>query len=232
MNELVKNYFEGGLSQADTAALGSLLENDPAAAEAFAERALHEYQATGLPEPRWEERRAFKKPGFWKWPLGLLLAAGAAWAFWPEGGIERPSLELQSGSFSRSSYAIPSDETAERPRRQQPAAASLPPLSDTVPRIVAARQLSDASPATRKGNMLGVVVRQPARGDVSVTVLNASGRELRRLYAGQLEKGEWRFEWDGRLDDGGAAPSGSYGIAVSRGGRQQVKQVTLREKAP
>lgn len=63
----------------------------------------------------------------------------------------------------------------------------------------------------------------PGGGDVELALYDLSGRRVRRLAAGALDGGLHEVAWDGRADDGQAAPGGVYvyrltgaGFALSR----------------
>jgi hypothetical protein len=227
--DLVAEFFERDLGPAEAAELEQLFADSASEAERFAALALAEYKSTGLPQPRWMSRRF----GPWKWPLALLLAAAATWAFMPSSRPQRPDLGLEGEAFS----------VAESPRRAPKAAAragarTLPdigePLESALPDVEAPRLsvTRKASEAQRQGSRLGVLVKQAVLGQASVTVKDSQGRELLELFDGPLPPGSRRFEWDGRLADGSAAAPGSYSIEVRRGNSVQTKPLTLKSARP
>ncbi|MCA9729327.1 MAG: hypothetical protein KC729_16685, partial [Candidatus Eisenbacteria bacterium] len=55
---------------------------------------------------------------------------------------------------------------------------------------------------------LGFTLLQAA--DVSVSIHDVSGRRVRHYPAAQKAAGVWSTTWDGKMDDGGQAPPGSY----------------------
>ena len=54
----------------------------------------------------------------------------------------------------------------------------------------------------------------PAR-EVEVTIRNASGTVVRTIRAGSHEAGTHALAWDGALNDGSAAPAGTYSVSVA-----------------
>ncbi|WP_077003180.1 flagellar hook assembly protein FlgD [Variovorax sp. KK3] len=51
-------------------------------------------------------------------------------------------------------------------------------------------------------------------GDVQVKIVDASGRTVRTLDVGSLPEGVNAVTWDGKADDGSAAPAGNYSFSV------------------
>lgn len=75
------------------------------------------------------------------------------------------------------------------------------------------------------GSRLGC--EMTAGADVTVDVLDARGRRVRRLYAGHLGPGHHEFHWDGRADSGRPAPAGAYLAVVTASGREHARKLTL-----
>jgi len=178
----------------------------------------------GLPEPRFRRRFGI---GHFRWPLAVLFSAGAAWAFWGGSAISRPDLGLPGGAFA----AAPERGPGRAARRADtvPDEGALP-LGPPQPRFSGAQKPPSRSPR-RQGKLLGVVVKQAVAGPALVIVKDGSGRELRRLFDGELKPGKWRFEWDGHLEGGLSARPGTYRIAVRRGSSEQSQEVTLKQPA-
>lgn len=59
----------------------------------------------------------------------------------------------------------------------------------------------------------GIELEQPA-DQVSVTITNSSGQVVRQFDLGGLDAGVQSFTWDATLDDGSAAPDGSYTVSI------------------
>ena len=225
MPDLVAKYFTSELDSSEEAALESALDSSASEAERFSDMALSEYRAMGLPEPgglriRWSA---------WRWPLACLVGGCIAWLAWPASMCRRPDLALQAGDFSVDAHVaslesqVPSQSHVRNraPSMDQ----SLPPIPMEEPRLQLDRQAP--RPEIRKGSLLGVMVSQKVDGPAQVTVQDGAGRELRSLFRGELRPGQWRFEWDGRLENGSKASPGGYTIAVKRGKSLQLKQIQL-----
>ena len=59
-------------------------------------------------------------------------------------------------------------------------------------------------------------VNLPMNADtVTVTVTNAAGQVVRTINAGALSQGDNKLNWDGNMDNGAAAPSGTYTFQVA-----------------
>jgi hypothetical protein len=67
----------------------------------------------------------------------------------------------------------------------------------------------------------------PAAAAVQLTILDASGRSVRRLHAGPLAAGEQTLRWDGRSDSGRELPSGVYFARLHSEGKVESRQLTL-----
>lgn len=74
---------------------------------------------------------------------------------------------------------------------------------------------------------LAVVIHQSASSPVTVRVLNLEDSPVVLLYQGALSTGSWVFDWNGKLPNGQAAPSGYYQIQVQAGLRCQKKVIQI-----
>lgn len=72
-----------------------------------------------------------------------------------------------------------------------------------------------------------VVFELPARGDVSLVVYDARGRQIRTLHTGVLDAGEHSRVWDGRADDGTDVASGVYFVSALGAGSAAAARVVL-----
>jgi hypothetical protein len=79
----------------------------------------------------------------------------------------------------------------------------LPPPPPTVARLY------PAAPNPCRGSCR-ISFDQPAVGTASVSIWDALGRRVRRLYGGRTEVGTHVVSWDGRDDAGRRVPSGVY----------------------
>lgn len=80
----------------------------------------------------------------------------------------------------------------------------------------------------------GVELEKPA-DDVSITIANDSGEVVRSFSAddiGALEAGVQSFTWDGKLQDGSAAPDGRYRVSVAANQGDEAVSVTALNYAP
>lgn len=69
-----------------------------------------------------------------------------------------------------------------------------------------------------------VLLTVPRAAQVSVQILDVSGRVVRNLAAGRYEAGGHVLSWDGRNDLGHAAPAGTYFYQVSADGEVRSKK--------
>lgn len=222
MSELAKKFFSADLSPSEEHALEAELEAFPESAEAFAEAALAHYAALSLPEPDWSRRRAlpFRKG---LWPLAGLLGIALLCAAWPQGRRE-PWYEEGRAEFSLAGPAPKRRADLARPRAQLASRREAPanrPLAAQEPRVSPPSRL-------RRGDWIGVLVRQREEGPAEVWVEDGGGRRVTTLFDGVLPAGERRFEWNGRRGNGAKAGPGSYEIVVKRPGGEKRKQVRLK----
>jgi WD40 repeat protein len=63
-----------------------------------------------------------------------------------------------------------------------------------------------------------------------ISIFNTLGKELRTIYNGPLQKGEYTFEWNARDDVGNSLPSGVYlyGLNTNGGIRLSKKMILLK----
>ncbi len=67
----------------------------------------------------------------------------------------------------------------------------------------------------------------PEGGAAAVTIHDMQGGVVRRLYDGTPTAGTIAVDWDGRADDGAAAPSGIYFARLVRNGQAAATKLTL-----
>lgn len=215
--ELAEAFFERDLSPAEAEALELSLERSPEAAERLLALAERDYQATGLPTPRWAARRPARLRGAWLWLALLVAGAGTALAL---GARHRGPLRI-----ARVDEALPMGRVMDLK------AADEPGLDGTRQEAAAAGgQKASAFPRDRQGRRLGVVLRLKSPTQAQVFVRAKGGATLRRLFEGRLEAGDQRVEWDGLDEQGKPAQAGVYEVVVRSGGQDWVR--TLRLRAP
>jgi hypothetical protein len=67
----------------------------------------------------------------------------------------------------------------------------------------------------------------PHRGNVSLAIIDASGRNVRTLASGTRDQGRFSATWDGRSQTGALLPSGVYLYRYSLDSRQMTGKLTL-----
>ncbi|MFQ5600872.1 MAG: FlgD immunoglobulin-like domain containing protein, partial [Candidatus Krumholzibacteriia bacterium] len=72
-----------------------------------------------------------------------------------------------------------------------------------------------------------VSVELPGSMPVRLSVLSASGRLVRELFAGRAGPGTQRFFWDGRDAAGNGVPSGVYWVRLIAGSHEQSRKLVL-----
>lgn len=65
------------------------------------------------------------------------------------------------------------------------------------------------------------------RSDVSVRILDATGRVVRNLYGGTLHRGNYELQWDARDEGGSPVASGVYYAQIATDGGTQTREVTV-----
>jgi hypothetical protein len=81
-----------------------------------------------------------------------------------------------------------------------------------------------------EGDQLSVLVETEQSSLVTVRILDSQGQEIRALYAGVLDPGQWSFQWDGLLANGKPASNGPYRIEVQNGAHILSKMVRLESR--
>jgi flagellar basal-body rod modification protein FlgD len=79
------------------------------------------------------------------------------------------------------------------------------------------------------GTLNAVLPLEEGAEDVQVQISDSAGNLLRTLNYGAQGKGEVAIDWDGKTDDGGAAPAGPYKItsSVLRNGTRVASTVNV-----
>ena len=73
---------------------------------------------------------------------------------------------------------------------------------------------TDNSLAIKDGEVTGGAYKLTERGDVILSIFNAEGTEIRTLYNGDQQAGEFDVRFDGRDQKGQLLPDGTYSFAV------------------
>jgi hypothetical protein len=96
-------------------------------------------------------------------------------------------------------------------------ASDVRPRTSELPRLV-------AHPNPSRGSV-DIQFELPAVATVSLRILDVRGRVIRTVTEGRFGPGSQRVAWDGRRDDGLAAPSGSYYFELRIGSTSRVRKV-------
>ncbi len=126
-------------------------------------------------------------------------------------------------------------------KQMEASAPFLPPLPVEGPNSQSALPApsSNAEPASpavppmtasgRQFEQLSVVINNPEAGLATVKVYNADHVLVRRLFTGILPAGTQTLVWDGRTEEGAAAPAGTYQMEVQSG--EKIIQSEIKIKA-
>jgi hypothetical protein len=213
MADLIQEFFNRDLTEAEQESLSKLLEGSPDAALRYEALLEQNYLATGLPQPTLPEGlQSLPQPGNGSIPwwtgsvkfvaVGLVAAGIALWKFWPE---PKPVPPLSTQQVPALPAARPAEPEAIRPLPIRPSAAQ----------------------TAQEGQELSVLVDVPRKALVTVHILDEGGAEVRNLYTGFVETGRWTFRWDGLLENGETAKSGQYRIDVQSGAAHQSKDIQI-----
>lgn len=216
MPDLGKELFRRDLSDAEWQELGHALAREDAASDAVLAEAEAYYRGLGLPDP--------KLPG--QGGSGLL------------GGASGLITGLVLGALVTAGLMAKLREQAAPP--PQPAPASVAPGPALAPAFAPSKPTSiPAPPAPATGGPreaspgfphLSLRLKLDEGGLVTARVLDAKGNELRVLYAGLLEAGDWRFGWDGLAETGVAVHPGAYVIEIQQGAKKVRKDLVIKGK--
>jgi hypothetical protein len=236
MSELLHNFFERDLSDEEFESLGSVLESDAGAAEAFSGLAAKAYEATGLPTPSWSARAAESRSSIVPWVLTALIGLGLAGVAGVGVGLMRltaPGMPVLSDDQA------PFEEVAAPKARPRAPRSSVVPVDERpaadLAQDMARVRMADPQPEVNaflvRGDdgrqRLRVSVDAPTVSEVRLRVLELNGQEVRGMYKGRLTPGRHDFDWDGRRADGEQAPEGKYRLELLCGGRLHSKIVTV-----
>ncbi len=209
MKNLVNEFFNRNLTEAEGQNLEELLGKSPEEALRFAEKMKQEYLAMGLPVPTVPNNFGLPHPGLSLAKLALLAATFSAgllaWSLWPQA-----PLKISPAAVPLEKAVIPA--TLSRTK------APLPPPIEIPQRLTG---------FMAEGNRLSVVVELDKPAPVEVCIVGTKDQTVRTLYQGSLSPGKWSIHWDGLLSDGSPAPSGDYRIEVKSGATEMSKNVSI-----
>ncbi len=218
--DLIQEFFNRELSEAEADSLGELLRESPDSALQFEGLLEKHYAQTGLPSPQLPAslndlpRGSNGIGSLGGLKILLLLAATGlgylAWKYWPV----KTEVPIPGYSHQETLSGSPLDKK--------------PSALQAVKPLV---QPQEAGPAA-EGEELSVVLDAPQKSLVTVRILDSAGREVRALYAGFVEAGRWNFQWDGLLENGAAAGAGDYRIDVQAGAAHLTKDIQIKLATP
>jgi len=238
--DLVEQYFQRELTEAEKKAMDELMERSPEAARLFVEKSKAAYQPHALPELKWSPQPI--APGrplrFSKWlwvfaGYGLLAAAFWFWSRnhdfqWPWDSPEPVALSTPGKAPKGGAPSPPAVPFAGEPGADSDLAQAMgapPTPEDETSDDVGPIPVTALSPSVLEHPGLRVIVNRPIPGRVTVTALDATGKEIRFLYSGVVQAGQWAFQWDGRRADGNRAAIGNYTLQVQSGLNLQKQEV-------
>ena len=218
MSDLLHDYFKRDLSEAEEDRLAEELSSSESSSSAFLKQAQAYYEKTLVNAPQ---------TPFWKKPL---------FAFW--GGVSATTLcfllfLFVMGRGGNGSKPVPSLETK--------AAVISAPKTQSVAKTHLRQKVELTLPASSKPqawqqghtySVWNVVIHQTANCLITIRVLDASGREVKALYAGFLKPGAWVFEWNGRDKAGRRVADGPYTIEAQSGKQTARKAINVGNTAP
>ncbi len=231
----IKKYFQADLTEAEEKDLAGRLENSVEDALRLGEEAEKKYRQYRLPEPKWSGRLKypFSQNGkLYRWVLPWAgLAATAAFA----AGV--PAVRQAIHHVYTAVVQAISSPTPVPPPIPTPTAVPMPtatpfptpkPIPTSKPVMAVATPINlDAQPHANYSS-LAVIVKRTEAGPITVQVLNLDGIVVALLYQGNLEGGNWVFDWDGKLQNGQKAPPGYYQIQILSGPVTQKKIIHIQ----
>lgn len=213
MTNLVNEFFNRNLTEAEAQSLEELLGNSPEEAIRFGEKMKQEYLAMGLPIPTIPKDFGLSHQVLSLTKLALLATTLSpvilVWSLWPKKVLEISQTTTSSAPMEK--VVVPA--ALSRPKTILPP----PPL------LVPQRLTGSSSEGTR----LSVVVELDKPAPVAVCILDPKEQTVRTLYQGNLSPGKWSIHWDGLLSNGSQAPTGDYRIWVKSGTTEMSKNVSI-----
>src|SRR5579859_8069653 len=218
MADLIKDFFERDLSDAEEQQLAEILAAFPDHSLRFAELARQVYRQTGLPEG--DNSHGFGGGSFWV-TLGLFfpLILRSVLILGMTGfsaylllrvfqAYQNPPPPLPSIPAVVDQQKIPSRKPRSHVEAHPVLSAAKPESANpvSVKPLQAVTHPEMVKPVPYKPGQsyegLDVIVEQKAAGLLTVRTLNSSSQEVRLLFAGMLAPGKWDFLWDGKLENG------------------------------
>jgi len=235
MVDLIEKFFGSETTHDEDIALGEILVSSEEAAGRFAEMAEASYFACGMPEPM-EPGGFLRALRSWLsrfYPVIMVILGVAVWYLLGHQAVPPSDLGKGASPMIPGRATVPSTVVVEK---TQPRLSYTPITRKAVGEAVGdspgTRPMEEPPvPGNRAGkalNNLKVVVRQDSPGSVTVRILGPGMNEVRRLYEGPLQAGQWAFRWDGILSDGRPASPGRYLIEVDKGFTRSTQEVVIR----
>jgi hypothetical protein len=234
MADLLKDFFNRDLSDAEEQTLADLISSSPQQSSRFADLAREAYLQTGLPNEGGSNDSGTFGDTFRLWgPIVLkiiLLLAATGFALYALVCLLRensnPSASLPPAVVKNIVPSMPhpaiSKSLSHSPVKKETSYS--PPLPLTKPGMVKPA----AYDPNKKYEGLDIMVEQKNSGLVTVRALDGSNREVRFMFAGMLKSGKWDFLWDGKLDSGQLAQPGTYRVEVQSGKDILTKEIVIQ----
>ncbi len=217
MPDLIQDYFIRDLSDSELDELGRLIESRPMENDRFYQESLDYWEKLGLPQPP----QVSSSDSPWK-ILGFLLLVSGLFFLLFHFSRKSPQLtETAKIHTTQLDHGIEPIKVMQNPR-----VGSEKPSPTSVISIPAA--ISNPSP--RRHDSLYAIVVQNEKKLVTLRVLDSLGAEQRLLFAGILEAGTWRYEWDGRDERGNYVAPGKYFIETLSDGVSAKKTVLVGQR--
>lgn len=244
MSDLIASYFTRDMTDDEDQALSLMLQESEEAAIRFGSLAQEKYLGYGFPAPKIPKGKITNYILIQKWVISIFVLAALGYFAWlrlcrepVSSTVDRHNavIEKDNGSYIKKSDNIKimkSEKTVvARVINDTPVHDITENINESMQDSNEARNIGKPPVLTNgtgdKYPELQVIIRLKNPGMVKVRVLDADGKQVRRLYEGTIQAGRWSFEWDGLMSNGEPASPGLYRIEVNSGGVTQSKSVSV-----
>jgi hypothetical protein len=172
----------------------------------------------------------------------LVVLVGAGWYVWKTLGSSPDTYASQSAASSPKvvlSFKLPSAEASSwKPKmtfadaerdftHREIARSGNEKKGSPTSQAPEARVLSNGIDSSQAGQILRIRVEVPRDLQGRVTLWNAQGQMVRRLFEGAMPHGTWALDWDQKNDQGLLVQTGSYAVHIEAGGQVLTGQVIV-----
>lgn len=231
MNYLLREYFDRDLSLDELDRLEALLEGPEENAGRFAEYAAVFCASLGILHPP----KVRRLPRFrWRWSGALILTATVAAALlWrirqqPPLPPAQPPVVMATPATIAVRPSVPSSKPSPAREAVPSAPASVQAPRPRMSATVQTRPVPNPWPTEQIFDGLWLSIVMPEEGIVTLRVLDPRGHVLRNLFAGVMDAGMNRLQWDGLDDRGRQVEPGEYTVEVWQGGYRRNVNVVLK----